>query len=82
MVGMGTTSFLEESFMKGFFSPSNSFIEVSLTPAKHHILKIHTSFFFFFPFEGRSFSIWKFPGQGVNRSCSCRPTPQPQQHGI
>ena len=26
--------------------------------------------------------IWRFPGQGSNRSCSHRPTPQPQQRGI
>ena len=26
--------------------------------------------------------IWKFPGQGSNRSCSCRRIPQPRQHGI
>ena len=25
--------------------------------------------------------IWKFPGRGQIRSCSCQPTPQPQQHG-
>ena len=27
-------------------------------------------------------SIWKFLGQGSNQSCSCQPTPQPQQHGL
>ena len=27
-------------------------------------------------------SIWRFPGQRSNQSCSCRPTPQPQQHQI
>ena len=26
--------------------------------------------------------MWKLPGQGLNRSCSCQPTPQPQQLGI
>ena len=25
---------------------------------------------------------WKFPGEGSNGSCSCRPTPQPQQLSI
>ena len=39
-------------------------------------------FFFFLSFEGCTHSIWKFPGEGLNRSCSCWPTPQPQQHGI
>ena len=35
-------------------------------------------------FHGHTCSIWKFPGQGSNRSCSCQPTPQPQprQHWI
>ena len=23
--------------------------------------------------------LWKFPGEGANRSCSCRPVPQPWQ---
>ena len=48
------------------------------------------SFFFFFfvfcccccYFLGRSRGIWRFPGQGLNRSCSHRPTPEPQQCGI
>ena len=26
--------------------------------------------------------MWKFPGYGSNQSCSCRPTPQPEQHRI
>ena len=38
--------------------------------------------FCFLSFQGRTRSIWRFPGQGSNRSCSHRPTPQPQQHGI
>ena len=25
---------------------------------------------------------WKFPGQGLNQSCSCWPLPQPQPHQI
>ena len=34
-------------------------------------------------FLGRSHGIWRFPGQGSNRSCrSNRPTPEPQQRGI
>ena len=36
-------------------------------------------FFFFFSFYSRTCSIWKFPGQGLNRSCSCWPTPQPEE---
>ena len=39
-------------------------------------------FFFFFPFYSHTRGIWKFPGQGSNRSYSCWPTPQPQQHQI
>ena len=34
---------------------------------------------FFFLFKGCTCSIWKFQGWGSNQSCSCRPTPQPQQ---
>ena len=33
-------------------------------------------------FQGHTHSIWRFPGEGANWSCSHRPTPQPQQHGI
>ena len=33
-------------------------------------------------FLGGSRGIWRFPGQGLNRSCSHRPTPEPQQRGI
>ena len=33
-------------------------------------------------FWGRSCGIWRFPGWGSNQSCSCRPTPEPQQCGI
>ena len=43
-------------------------------------------FFFFFClfaiFLGRSRGTWRFPGKGSNRSCSHRPTPEPQQRGI
>ena len=38
--------------------------------------------FFFSFFYGCTIGIWKFPGQGVNLSCSCWPTPQPQKCGI
>ena len=41
-------------------------------------------FFFFFPFlfQGCTCSIWKFPDEGLNQSCSYWPTPQPQPHWI
>ena len=39
-------------------------------------------YFFFFLFQGCTCGIWKFPGQGSNQSCSCQPTPLPQQCGI
>ena len=39
-------------------------------------------FFFLLYFQGCTYDIWRFPGQRVNRSCSCQPTPQPQQRGI
>ena len=32
-----------------------------------------------FSFYSYSHGIWKFPGYGSNWSCSCQPTPQPQQ---
>ena len=32
-------------------------------------------FFAFFFFYGRTCSIWKFPGWGLNQSYSCRPAP-------
>ena len=37
---------------------------------------------FLFYFWGCILGTWRFPGQGSNRSCSCRPPPQPQQRGI
>ena len=39
-------------------------------------------FFFFFFFKGRTCGIWKFPGWESNWTCSCWPTPQPQQRQI
>ena len=36
----------------------------------------------FFAFYGHTLGIRWFPDQGWNRSCSCQPTPQPQQLGI
>ena len=43
---------------------------------------IFFSFCSFCCFLGCSLGIWRFPGQGLNRSCSHRPTPEPQQRGI
>ena len=39
-------------------------------------------FFFFFSFQDCTCSIWKFPDQGSNQSCSFQPATQPQQCGI
>ena len=36
-------------------------------------------FSLFFVFLGLHYSMWKFPGQGTNQSCSCQPSTQPQQ---
>ena len=50
------------------------------TPKKTYLKNfLFFSFFFFF---GHAFGMWKCPGQGSNQSCSCRPTPKPQQHQI
>ena len=35
--------------------------------------------FFFLLFRAALCSIWRFPGSGLNQSCSCPPIPQPQQ---
>ena len=43
------------------------------------------SFFVLFchlSFQGHTHVMWRFMGQGSNRSSSCQPTPQPQQCGI
>ena len=39
----------------------------------------HFFHFLFLYFYGRTWSIKKFPEEGSIWSCSCRPTPQPQQ---
>ena len=39
-------------------------------------------YLFIFVFQGSTSSIGRFPGQGCTWSCSCRPTPEPQQCGI
>ena len=41
-----------------------------------------TSATFFFFFQGCTCNKWRFPGQGSNQSCCCRPMPEPQQHQI
>ena len=40
------------------------------------------SFLFFFFFNSHTCGIWKFLGQRLNGSYSCRSMPQPQQHQI
>ena len=35
-----------------------------------------------FSFQGHTCGMWRFPDQGLNQSCSCRPMPQPQQRRI
>ena len=39
-------------------------------------------FFFFWLFRAASEAYGRFPGWGLNQSCSHRPTPQPQPHQI
>ena len=54
-------------------------------PPKDNVRKSHkTRFWFFgcFAFQSRILGIWRFPGWGSDWSCSCWPTPQPQQRGI
>ena len=51
----------------------------SLTITLDQYLQISFFFFLLFLGGGRICSIWKFPGSRQNWSCSCRPTPQPQQ---
>ena len=36
--------------------------------------------FIYFSLQCYTRDIWRFPGQGLNQSCSCHPAPQPQQH--
>ena len=40
------------------------------------------SYLFIYSFQDHTHDIWKFPGQGLNGSCSCWPTPQLQQSRI
>ena len=46
-----------------------------------HSFPLHFSFSFL-SFQGSTCGIWRFPGQSLNWSCSCRLTPQSQQYGI
>ena len=41
-----------------------------------------SSFFSFLSFLGPHWCHMEVPRLGYNQSCSCRPIPQPQQHGI
>ena len=56
--------------------PCQEIVLTSLVVYKH----FHMYIFFFF--LGPHLQHMEVPRLGVNRSCSCRPTPQPQQHGI
>ena len=63
-----------------FWSPLEFFL-------KNRSLKRYSCLFFFlflspFSFYGCTCGVQMFSGQGLNHSCSCRPTPQPQQHWI
>ena len=51
------------------------------TPSDNSFLlkKIYYYYYFFLSFWGH---IWRFPGQGSNRSCSCWLTPQTQRRQI
>ena len=39
--------------------------------------RVPLRFFFFLTRKGHTCSTQRFPDQGLNQSCSCRPTPQP-----
>ena len=48
-------------------------------------IEVYFTLFYFFcllSFQGRTHGIWRFPGQGLKRRCSCRPMPQPWQRRI
>ena len=54
------------SLLNGF-AGSSDFISGDLFP------------FLFLSFQGHTCAIWRFPGYGLNQSCSHWPAPQPQQ---
>ena len=60
----------------------NSFVFYVYPNIKSYLHTTITELQYFFSFYGYTHSIWKFPGQGSNQSCSCRPMPQPWQRGI
>ena len=45
--------------------------------ALHHIFPKFCFVLFCFAFDSYTCSLWTFPGQGLNQSCSCHPAPQP-----
>ena len=47
--------------------------------SKRKDARVSLYLFPYFLFYSSAWSIWKFPGQGSNQSCSCRPTLQTQQ---
>ena len=47
-----------------------------------NILEYYIQFFFFFFFLGLSVQHMEVPRLGWNQSCSCQPTPQPQERRI
>ena len=46
------------------------------------IISLFLKFLSFWHFLGRFCGMWRFPGWRSNWSCSCWPTPEPQQLGI
>jgi len=48
------------------------------------LLSLGSIFFFlsFCHFLGCSHGIWRFPGYGINQSCSCQPMSEPEQRRI
>ena len=60
----------------------NSFIALKTAPSLGENRKWFYFILFYLSFGGCTHGLWEFPGQGSIRSCSCRPTPQPQQCGI
>ena len=54
-----------------------------MRPQQQNLEHVHPIYFYVymyacisFYFGGRTYGIWKFPGQGLNQSCSCQPMPQ------
>ena len=53
-----------------------------LIPTSLNFHYLFICLFIYLYFQGHTHTIWKFPGQGSNQSCSFWPMPQPQQRGI